>query len=713
MPFVRSCAAWLRHHLRWSNSRQSWEERLAGLVLLAGAAALIGLGGRLSAAGQAVLWGLLLLALAVLLRRGWLKLFGPVLFYDLVRTGRQSRHFIIRGVYALFLLFILSSVYLSEHPSSSMPGREAARFAEQFFSTFMTVQLVVVALLTPAYVAGSIADEKDRKTLEFLLATDLRNREIVLSKLGSRLANVSLFVLTGLPVLALVQFMGGVDPGLVLAGFAATAMTMLGLAGLSILNSVLIKKPRDAIALTYLGAVGYLLLSFMSLLLPPAVMQAPLSFGSDPLTVGGLVNAFNSGNLFLALRRVQEAGYRGTLADDLGEILSGYALFHGLVAAGCIAWAVVRLRAVALKQAHGTTQKERRSPLGRGRPAVGEQPMVWKEVHVEGGVRLNWLALVVVVLLVIATFLPAVFILYDHQSNRYARPWSSLGRDMNVWVRSVGTIVACLTLLAVAVRASSSVSGERDRQTLDALLTSPLDSDAILYAKWLGSVLSVRRAWVWLGLIWGVGVLSGGLNPLGLPLLLLSWAVYAATLALIGLCFSVTSHTTQRATLWTLLVTLGVSVGHWLPWMCCGFFMRGPGAEHLLMFQAGLTPPYVLGWFAFHGEEFSRDFAGHYAVETTVFNLGGLFLWALGASMLWASVSGHFRTVTGRGTSRGTDHALGRYRPRALPPRLEPGRHSEPEEAVLLEEEWERPPDPGREEEPPEDETTEAIRPRP
>ena len=33
-------------------------------------------------------------------------------------------------------------------------------------------------MLTPAYVAGAISEEKDRKTLEFLLATDLRNREI-------------------------------------------------------------------------------------------------------------------------------------------------------------------------------------------------------------------------------------------------------------------------------------------------------------------------------------------------------------------------------------------------------------------------------------------------------------------------------------------------------------------------------------------------------
>ena len=73
-----------------------------------------------------------------------------------------------------------------------MGPRETAVLAETFFGTFMIVQLILIVLLTPAYVAGAIAEEKDRKTMEFLLATDLRNREIVLSKLLSRLANLSL-----------------------------------------------------------------------------------------------------------------------------------------------------------------------------------------------------------------------------------------------------------------------------------------------------------------------------------------------------------------------------------------------------------------------------------------------------------------------------------------------------------------------------------------
>src|SRR5207302_11017958 len=96
---------------------------------------------------------------------------------------------------------------------------EAGRIGITFFSSFTVVQLIAVFLLTPSYVAGSIAEEKERKTLEFLLATDLRNREIVLSKFSSRLCNMLLFILTGLPILSALQFMGGVDPDLVVASF--------------------------------------------------------------------------------------------------------------------------------------------------------------------------------------------------------------------------------------------------------------------------------------------------------------------------------------------------------------------------------------------------------------------------------------------------------------------------------------------------------------
>src|SRR5438105_3333485 len=112
MPlYLHACAAWLRQHLPWSNSRRAWAERAAGLSLLAGLIALLVFGPTLPATPRAVGAGLLLLALAVLQRRGWVTLFGPLLFYDLVRTGRWRRNILVRCLYALILLIVLFFVY--------------------------------------------------------------------------------------------------------------------------------------------------------------------------------------------------------------------------------------------------------------------------------------------------------------------------------------------------------------------------------------------------------------------------------------------------------------------------------------------------------------------------------------------------------------------------------------------------------------------------
>src|SRR6516165_4368090 len=95
---VPNGAGWLERHLSWSNSRQSWIERFCGLALL---------GAHLRLSQQVVLWGLLVVAAAALLRRGWLKLLGPVFFYDLIRTARRGRYVLLRCGYAGLLAFVL------------------------------------------------------------------------------------------------------------------------------------------------------------------------------------------------------------------------------------------------------------------------------------------------------------------------------------------------------------------------------------------------------------------------------------------------------------------------------------------------------------------------------------------------------------------------------------------------------------------------------
>src|SRR5205823_1067180 len=150
------------------------------------------------------------------------------------------------------------------------------------------------------------------------------------------------------------------------------------------------------------------------------------------------------------------------------------------------------------------------------------------------------------------------------------------------------------------------------------LLTSPMDSSTMLWAKFLGTLLSVRLAWIWLGLIWAIGIFTGGLHVFALPLMLAGWLVYASFFTMLGLWFSMVCKTTMRATVYTMLGTLGLAVGHWLVWLCCGplVYIGGRGgleklAEVISKFQGGMTPPVALFFFSFTGQDFSPEWGGN------------------------------------------------------------------------------------------------------
>src|SRR5262249_17285814 len=111
-PYQEATAGWLKRNLAWSNSRESWEERIGFVAILASAVGLAWVRDRLSLSQEVVLWAALIVALAVLFRRGWLRLCGPMLFYDLVRVARRSRYFLLRCLYVLLLSLLLGWVYL-------------------------------------------------------------------------------------------------------------------------------------------------------------------------------------------------------------------------------------------------------------------------------------------------------------------------------------------------------------------------------------------------------------------------------------------------------------------------------------------------------------------------------------------------------------------------------------------------------------------------
>jgi hypothetical protein len=407
-----------------------------------------------------------------------------------------------------------------------------------------------------------------------------------------------------------------------------------------------------------------------------------------------LVDGYNSGNLPIVLHKLRQSiisapaavtfvmvNRGGTfvptpmvapgapaLSSIIPPFLRNYAIFHGLLILIATTWAVYRFRAVVLRQPAVQTIRSVRVKRHLLRPPVGRLPMVWKELFIEPGFRLTRMGRIVVALLVVISLVPVLWTVWRAVEEiliygwtvataRFGR-WEQLGNELNPWIRIIGTAVASLLLLGVAVRASTSIGGERDRDTLDGLLMSPLQSNDILFAKWLGSLISVRWGWVWLGAIWGIGWFSGAMHHAAILLSIAAWLVYASTLAGLGIWYSLACRTTLRATMCTLAITAFLGAGQWGLWMCCLPF--GPagtpfwyGGNYNGYFSlsadlgAGfslLSPPAVLYRLSataseLHGSEWEMGTLAAYF---------GIFLWTIAAVFLWSLTRRRFRQMTAR-----------------------------------------------------------------
>ncbi len=598
-------------------------------------------------------WGLT--PMKIRLRR--FRLLGPVLFYDLVCLARRPRYLVLRTLFPVALLVILYLSYrgLSQPGPWGAPAKvpDMADLAGIFFTWFMGSQFALALLLTPAYTAGCIAEEKDRRRVDFLFATDLEDQEIVLGKLIARVANLLVLLMAGLPVLAFVQFWGGVDPELVLVGYAAIGLTVVSIASFSIYQSVRARKARDAIVTTYFFLFAYFGLSYVALALvtTKTIPLFQILFGSGWNPLSSLVRAVASGNILFVQSELREDLVAGKkITTVLPGIFLRYALFHLLVTLTFTAAAVAQVRRRSLTEALPRAKRSKGPSRVEHWFHVGDDPMMWKELCIDRGLSFNRFGKAFVGLIVLGSFLPAVWNLgwvfwqaWYPSPNRvfYANSLlETLGHAINDWVRQVGIAVACLTILGAAVRAASSVSGEHEQQTLDSLLASPLRISSILLAKWASSIWSVRWGVLWLCLVWTIGIVMGGLNLVTLPWLILCWFVYAAFFSALGLWFSVRTNKTLTATVWTLVCTVALSVGQLLPWLLIGMpgFYAGTGLKTLANFQTfGMSPPIAIGWFSFRGVELSF-FSARWdsnPFEVLLAIVSALIVWIVGAGVLW------------------------------------------------------------------------------
>ncbi len=577
--------------------------------------------------------GAWILLACILARNGIIHLLGPVFFFELLRGSRRRIH-LHRVIYALILLGSIAYLFSIRDKRYYVGDlSNQADLARSFFVLFFVIQLLLIGLMTPVMVAGCIAEEKERRTLEFVLATDLRGREIMFGKLAARIASMLLLLLTGLPILGCIQLFGGIMPEEVFAAIGVSIVTLLSIASLSIASSVLMRRSRDAILTALAVVLAYSILSLAS----QGARRSDFGkarFNAGNATVKGtdIIDIFQAGNPMSQMIEIarQESISRFTgKVSSYGELLSesvrNYSIFHGVFGLVMIGWALVRLRPVSLKQMAGGRSRSRRR---RSLPPIRNSPMLWKETYAERGPRLHLLLRLLFILLFVASFAWPATYFFDYVVN--ASPtlsqlvqlpftdshspywgWNNntdwtlyrLQTQVNHWTRIAFPLVSTLLLLGVLLRAAGRITGERARQTLDELLTSPLSNRTIIDAKWAGSLLGMRRGLIWVVAIFVTGLMAGGVNLLGVVGGFVYLSLFAVFFASLGVWCSVVGRTTFRATVMSFVVGLIAFGGHWiLTALCCCLpfedLIHDSSDVYSLAkgIMLGLTPPVALGF---------------------------------------------------------------------------------------------------------------------
>ncbi|MCH2141623.1 MAG: hypothetical protein MK077_01320 [Phycisphaerales bacterium] len=392
-----------------------------------------------------------------------------------IRAGsRRHRHQITRSLFLGALIAITAiAVLLTTSLGGQVTQRSLAVAGAGVFELVVFAEVAAICLLTPIFMAGSIAQESSPRTWDILLTTPLRAPGIVLGNLLGRLFFIIALLVAGLPVLLSLQFLGGVQPRTVLVAMAIAAATALVVASAAVVLSATRTGGRRAVIGYFVGVVIALTATMAA--------DALLAQSVPGIADGRHTTIMTPLNPFLVLEVVLRPGQvipDAPLAADwitqfwLGQPVLAFLTASALATIGMLGWAMLRVRLLGPVLGRGRSQVE-----GRRHRPIGRHPITWRASSgrprgaIDNTARWIW---AVLSLAGIATIL------------LLAAQGSLLAQTTSVLLQAAMFIQIGVAVLASVSIAGASVTMDREQGTLDLLLTTPIQPGAYLWGKLLG-----------------------------------------------------------------------------------------------------------------------------------------------------------------------------------------------------------------------------------
>jgi ABC-type transport system involved in multi-copper enzyme maturation permease subunit len=392
---------------------------------------------------------------------------GPVFIHESIVASRRWQPYALRSLLVLVILAALALVFLTtSFPVGQAmvvdPIRTLAALGESFYYAIAAAQLVFVLLVAPAATAGAICVDRAHGTLTHMLMTDLTDSEIVLGKLGARLAPVLALVAATVPVLALAGLLGGIIiEAIVTLTLITIVLAVLGCA-LALALSVRATKMHEVLMAVY----GI----FAVWIIGPLIWE--VLFQSTSLTTEVPEWCLNINPIVLSWAPYALPGRIG--AEYYAAVLGGAIL----ISAGLVLYAILRLSAATTKEITASAPKTS-SWTSRARawmaarrpgPSLDDDPVLWREWRRGRPSR-------------IASVFWGVYIVLAVLSCAWGVVFGWMAADPDL-IALVGGFQAMFGLLLVSLTAPTALAEERALGSLDVLMTTPLSTDRIVLAKW-------------------------------------------------------------------------------------------------------------------------------------------------------------------------------------------------------------------------------------
>jgi ABC-type transport system involved in multi-copper enzyme maturation permease subunit len=406
----------------------------------------------------------------------------------LVQGGsRRMRHLYIRSGYLAVMIVVLLFVILGEVTQGAASFRSLAAAGATTFLGVSYLQLGLICLLTPIFMAGAIAQEANPATWDILLTTPLNSLQVVLGNLFGRLFFVLALLFSTLPLFMVTQYFGGVPGEAIFASYAIAGFSSLVVASIAVTLSVTRTAGRRAVFIFYIAVVTYIAVTY--------AIDVPLREPIAPGAAASYTTWMTPVNPFLAMRVLLSsnlyvphltAGTESLWIEKiwLGRPIMAFCLQCALTSLVLIAFSTIRLRVIGASVGKTPWYRKMFGLSAKGaseRPPrrVGANPIAWRESTARGG---SLAAMFGRWGFVAAGLLATIVSLTLYHTGAFT------SADLRL---AIGTILLAEVLIVVLTalnQSATAVSREREDGTLDIILTTPIQPGPYLYGKLRGLI---------------------------------------------------------------------------------------------------------------------------------------------------------------------------------------------------------------------------------